>query len=111
MLIIVLVNGKLSQIESVTSSNWIIMGIIAVTTGSGAIFIYYYGLKKVRAIVATILELCFPISAVIFDYFFNGELMTPIQWLSAGIMIFSIIMMNKKGTPKVKLAKTLVKNR
>lgn len=111
MLIIVLIGGKLTLIENVTKTNWLIMGIIALTTGSGAIFIYYYGLRSVKAIVATICELCFPISAVVFDYFINGEMISAIQWISAVIMFFAIIMMNKKGTPKVKYTKTLVENR
>jgi drug/metabolite transporter (DMT)-like permease len=110
MLIIVLIGGKLVLLESVTNTNWLIMGIIALTTGSGAIFIYYYGLRSVKAIVATICELCFPISAVVFDYFINGEMISTIQWISAVVMFFAIIMMNKKGTPKIKYAKTLVKN-
>ena len=110
MLVIVLFNGKLVLIDNVTSQNWVIIAIIALTTGSGAIFIYYYGLKNVKAIVATICELCFPISAVIFDYFVNGELMTLVQWISAGLMIFSIIMLNKKGTPRVKHAKKMSGN-
>ncbi|MBI9053169.1 MAG: EamA family transporter [Bacteroidales bacterium] len=110
MLIIVLIGGKLVLIESVTNTNWLIMSLIALTTGSGAIFIYYYGLRSVKAIVATICELCFPISAVVFDYFINGEMISAIQWISAVVMFFAIIMMNKKGTPKIKHAKILVKN-
>lgn len=110
MLIIVVMGGKLNLIESITNSNWLIIGIIAITTGSGAIFLYYYGLKNVKAIIATICELCFPVSAILFDYFINGEIISPIQWLSAIIMFFSIIMLNKKGTPKIKHAKTLVGN-
>jgi len=110
MFIVVLSIGKLHRIENITNTNWLIMGIIALTTGSGAIFIYYYGLKNVKAIVATICELCFPVSAVIFDYFINDVRISAIQWISALIMIFAIIMLNKKGTPRVKLNKTLAKN-
>lgn len=110
MLIIVISSGKLAQVDRITNINWLIMGIIALTTGSGAIFIYYYGLKNVKAMLATILELCFPVSAIIFDYIFNGEIISAIQWVSAAIMIFAIIMLNKKGTPRIKLNKTLAKN-
>ncbi len=110
MFFVVLSVGKLHLIESITNTNWLIMGIIALTTGSGATFIYYYGLKNVKAILATILELCFPVSAVIFDYFINGVTISVIQWSGALLLIFAIIMMNKKGTPRVKLNKTLAKN-
>lgn len=100
MLGIVLFSGTLLQFENITATNWLIIGIIALTTGSGAIFIYYYGLKNVKAMVATICELCFPISAVIFDYFINDELLSPVQWVSAALMIFSIVMINRKGGKK-----------
>ncbi len=94
MFFIVLLNGHLSDFEQITVQNWQIIGIIGVTTGSGAIFLYYYGLKKVKAIVATIMELFFPISAIFFDYFFNGHILSPVQWISAIIMIFAIVNIN-----------------
>lgn len=100
MLIFVLVNSKLPIISNVTNENWIIMLIIAVTTGSGAIFLFYYGLKNVRAIIATICELCFPLSAILFDYLINDSKLSPIQWVSAVVMLLSIIMLRKKDTYK-----------
>lgn len=91
MLIIVLSTGSLSGIAGVTSVNWIVFLIITFTTGSGAIFLYYYGLRKVKAMVATICELCFPLSAIIFDYAFHGRILTPVQWISAAVMLVAII--------------------
>ena len=100
MLIIVLATGKLRMLENVTKNNWLIIGIIVLTTGSGAIFIYYYGLKNIKAIVATFCELFFPISAAIFDYFINKTKLSTIQWISAGIILFSIIMLRKNDNYK-----------
>ena len=91
LLILVLVTGKTYQFELTTEINWIFFIIIGITTGSGAIFIYYYGLRRVKAIVATISELLFPISAILFDYIFNGSVLSPVQILSAVIMVFAII--------------------
>lgn len=91
LLIFVLVTGKTSQFELTTEINWIYFIIIGLTTGSGAIFIYYYGLRRVKAIVATISELLFPISAILFDYIFNGSVLSPVQLLSAVIMVLAII--------------------
>ncbi len=96
MFIFVLISGKLTMLGTVTNNNWLIMGIIALTTGSGAIFIYYYGLRNVKAIVATICELCFPLSAVIFDYLINDAKLSTLQWFSAALMIISIIMLRKR---------------
>lgn len=87
----VLATGSVSQLELTTNINWIYFIIIGLTTGSGAIFIYYYGLRRVKAIVATISELLFPISAILFDYIFNGNVLSPVQMLSAVIMVLAII--------------------
>jgi len=94
MLIYVLVFGKLAYLQQTTSINWLFFIIIGITTGSGAIFIYYYGLRRVKAIIATISELLFPISAIFFDYIFNESLLSPVQLLSAAIMVFAIIRLN-----------------
>jgi drug/metabolite transporter (DMT)-like permease len=105
MFIIVASLGLLSEFKNITPNNWTIILIIAATTGSGAIFLYYYGLKKVKAIISTIMELFFPLSAVLFDYFINGHLLSPVQWISAIIMIFAIINLNadnKKAVSKGK---------
>jgi drug/metabolite transporter (DMT)-like permease len=96
LLIIVVLKGLTTQFEITTPTNWLYFIIIGLTTGSGAIFIYYYGLRRVRAIVATISELLFPISAILFDYIFNGSILSPIQILSAVIMVFAIIKLNSK---------------
>ena len=91
MLVIVLFSGSLDQFQVTTHQNWLILIIIAFTTGSGALFLFYYGLKKVKAMVATICELLFPVSAILFDYLFNGKLLSPIQWISATILLIAII--------------------
>ncbi|MBK6346395.1 MAG: DMT family transporter [Bacteroidales bacterium] len=91
MLVIVLITGSFSNVAGVTKANWIVFLIITFTTGSGAIFLYYFGLRKVKAMVATICELCFPLSAIIFDYIFHGRMLTPVQWISAAIMLIAIV--------------------
>jgi len=96
--IIVLLTGHLFDFKMMTPSNWLIVGIIALTSGSVAIFIYYYGLKKINAMLATIMELFFPITAILLDYFVNGQILSPIQWLSAAVMIYAIIRINKNTT-------------
>jgi drug/metabolite transporter (DMT)-like permease len=98
MLIYVLITGKLLQFNNITSTNWIIFLVIAFTTGSGAIFLYYYGLNHVKAMVAVMCELFFPISTILFDYIFNDSLLSAVQWLSAGLMVFAIINLNRLRT-------------
>jgi drug/metabolite transporter (DMT)-like permease len=97
MLVFVLVTGSLKEFSSITTNNWIIFLIITFTTGSGAIFLYYYGLRKVKAMVATICELCFPLSAIMFDYLFHGKILTPVQWVSAAVMLLAIVRLTIGG--------------
>lgn len=94
MFIYVIIFGKYAYFHQTTDVNWLYFIIIGITTGSGAIFIYYYGLRRVKAIIATISELLFPISAIFFDYVFNDSLLSPIQLISAAIMVFAIIRLN-----------------
>lgn len=102
MFFIMLGFGDFGQFSVTTNDNWLFIAIICLTTGTGTIFLYYYGLRQVKAIMATISELMFPVSAVIFDYIFNKSVFTPIQWISAAVMIFAIIKLNAKARPPAK---------
>lgn len=95
MIIFVMIFSKPMQFEQITTTNWIIFFVIALTTGSGAIFLYYFGLNHVKASVAVICELFFPISTIVFDYAFNGSRLSVIQWVSAALMIFAIVNLNR----------------
>lgn len=94
MFFYVLFTGRFTQLEVTTPVNWFIFTLIAVTTGSGAIFLYYYGLRKVKAMIATICELCFPLVAILLDYLINNHQLSAIQWISASVLLFAIIMLN-----------------
>ncbi|KAF5070568.1 Riboflavin transporter ImpX [anaerobic digester metagenome] len=91
MLIFVVVTGNMSGFVIATPANWLIIVIISLTVGSGAIFLYYFGLKKVTAMLAAICELCFPLSAIVFDYLFHGKVLSPVQWASVALMLLAII--------------------
>lgn len=97
MLVYVIFSGALYGIRAATPNNWLIILLITFTTGSGAIFLYYYGLGKVKAMVATICELFFPLSAIMFDYFFHGKILTPVQWFSAAVMLVAIVRLSLGG--------------
>lgn len=94
LFIYLIIFGKYIEFQQTTPTNWLYFIIIGLTTGSGAIFIYYYGLRRVKAIIATISELLFPISAIFFDYIVNGSILSPVQLVSAAIMVFAIIRLN-----------------
>ncbi|WP_027129462.1 DMT family transporter [Fusobacterium perfoetens] len=93
--IITLFKGDLVYFTRVTSFQWLIFITIMLTSGSMAIMIYYRGLRYIDASVATICELAFPISSVVFDYIFNGRLLTGQQFIGAVILVFTIITIGK----------------
>lgn len=82
--------GEGLPFASVTRVQWQLILVIGLTTGSGAIFLYYYGLSRVRASVSAICELCLPLSAIIFDYLVNGSTLGPWQWVGAAALVLAI---------------------
>lgn len=93
---IALVSGSFQSFAQTTGMEWLIFIIIGLTTGSGAILLYYYGLRYIPARISTICELCFPISSVIFDFLLNGKLLSMIQLVSAAIMLLAIYRITQK---------------
>lgn len=65
--------------------------IIALTTGATAIFIYYWGLKRVLASQSTIYELMFPVSSIVLEYFIHHKILSIGQWGGAVIMFIAIL--------------------
>ena len=104
MLIIVLTSGTITEISEISSTQILISLLIAFTTGGTAIFLYYYGLKKITASVAAICELAFPLTAVVLEYFLRGNIMGPVQWAGAFLLLFSILRVTKLPSlmPKTK---------
>mgnify|MGYP005835115057 CR=1 FL=1 len=91
MLIIVLSSGLIWEIGQVSRKQALIFLLIAFSTGGPAIFLYYYGLKRISASVATICELAFPLTAVILEYVLRQNILSAVQWIGALILLFSII--------------------
>ncbi len=90
-LIYVVASGVGLPFATVVRADWVVIVIISLTTGSGAIFLYYWGLTRVKATVATICELCLPLSAVILDYAVNGTRLGVWQWVGGLALIGSIL--------------------
>jgi len=90
-LVYLAVTGIGLPFSGVTGGNWVVILVISLTAGSGAIFLYYFGLTRVRASVATICELCLPLSAVLLDYLVNRSVLGVWQWLGAGLLVGAIL--------------------
>ena len=95
MLVLVISFGDMKSISDITTKQVVIFLIIAFSTGGVAIFLYYYGLKRISASVASVCELAFPLTAVVLDYFIHGNILTPVQWGGAIVLLFSIIQVTK----------------
>ena len=91
MFVIVISMGEMKSVSDVSTTQFIIFLIIAFTTGGAAIFLYYYGLKRITASVAAICELAFPLTAVVLEYFIHGNILDPIQWAGVVLLLFGII--------------------
>jgi drug/metabolite transporter (DMT)-like permease len=91
MFVIATTTGDISSINEVSTKQIIVFLIIAFSTGGTAIFLYYYGLKQISASVASICELAFPLTAIILEYFVHGNILSPVQWIGALVLLFSIL--------------------
>ncbi len=63
---------------------------IALSTGMVALYLYYKGLQRTEAKVTTILELVFPILAVMIDALLYDNVLDLSQYVAAIIMLFAI---------------------
>jgi len=91
VLIYALITGDLFKISAVSGLHWRYLILIVFTSGAAAMFIYYYGLKRVTASAATILELFWPFSAIILDYFINRNILSPVQMVAALVLLVAFL--------------------
>jgi drug/metabolite transporter (DMT)-like permease len=82
---------------ALTSDQMMYLGIIVLSTGSVAVFIYYYGLKHVPASHATLYELFWPLSAVIIDWVAHGRVLTSGQIVGAILLVSVSIILSRGG--------------
>jgi len=80
----------LSSALSVTFDQVWRFGLIALSTGMVALWLYYRGLAKTEAKVSTILELWFPVLAIATGAVMYGQWLDPTQLIAALIMVLAI---------------------
>ena len=68
-LFIIISNSQYELITEMSFTNWSYIILIVISSGSIALFIYYYGLNHLPASHVTIYELFWPLSAVTIDWF------------------------------------------
>ncbi len=89
-LIGVLVMGQTATLSQPTPDQFGRFLFIALSTGMVALWLYYRGLKRTEAKITTMLELVFPILAVMIDAVVYKTLLAPSQYAAAAVMVFAI---------------------
>ncbi len=96
MTVFLLFSGNTEKsINSYVSSKGLLgLSLTIAVLGLCAILIYYNGLKKVSASVSTFCELAFPLTSVMTEAFILKRFLSPIQFVSAVILVLSILYLN-----------------
>ena len=97
MFFILISTGEVEAMSQVSIENWKYIFIIVLTTGSIALFIYYYGLNHLPASHVTLYELFWPLSAVAMDWYIYGRVMSVVQLLGAIMLLGSILLLSSKN--------------
>tara|TARA_B100000749_G_scaffold46990_1_gene33158 strand:- start:1314 stop:2222 length:909 start_codon:yes stop_codon:yes gene_type:complete len=93
---VLLSTGQYDAINNMTLSHWGFIVLIVLSTGSLALFFYYYGLNKLPASHATLYELFWPLSAVGLDWFIRGNILSLPQWVGAILLLGAIIILTRE---------------
>lgn len=91
-LLFALLSGTAGSIGQITLSQFGYLVAITFSTGLVALIIYYFGLKRVRASRAAIMELAWPASAVLVGYFWLHQHLTWSQGIGALVLTGSILL-------------------
>jgi len=97
LIIFTVTSNGFESIE-LTSLQWRNLIIIVLSTGSVALFIYYYGLKHLPASHATVYELTWPLSAVFLDWVIRGRMLGFAQIIGAFLLLGSMILLTREKT-------------
>lgn len=91
MVTIMTVQGTLAYAASIDLSSFFRLIAIVFVTGAVPILIYYKGLRTTRASVSTVIELVFPLSAVILNWTFLGDTLRWQQIVAGVLLVYAII--------------------
>ena len=97
--IIIIISIKINLLYStISSQQWQAIFLIVFTTGTLALFIYYFGLKNIPASHATIFELFWPLSAVLIDWIINEKTLSAMQLTGTIMLLGSMTILSNEQT-------------
>jgi len=76
---------------TVSQHQWLLFLYIVFGSGATAMLLYYWGLKKIPASLATLAELAWPVSAILFDYLLNGTVFSLTQMVGVIVLLTAVI--------------------
>lgn len=85
--------------------------LIALSTGMAALYIYYKGLARTPATVATFLELVFPVTAVVIDAYIYKSVLMPTQYVAAALLLFTAYKLSTLEKHTIRLITKKVKGK
>ncbi|NDF13829.1 hypothetical protein EB061_00685 [bacterium] len=77
------------------------IGAMALVPGFLGVLLYYHGLRRVRASTATVLELSFPLSAIMINSRVLGFELQPMQKIAAILLLAAILGLTQSSIEKV----------
>jgi len=95
-LFVIISTGQYELVSEISFNSWRYILLIVLSTGSLALFIYYYGLNHLPASHVTLYELFWPLSAFAIDWFFHDNIMTLYQFGGAILLLSSIILLSNE---------------
>jgi drug/metabolite transporter (DMT)-like permease len=93
--VIALYEGVVSPPAAAHASDWPRLVGLALIPGLIALLLYYRGLEKVPASVATFAELAFPATALVVNYFALGSTVSATQLLGFGVLWATIALLHR----------------
>lgn len=104
-LLFVFLSGSTHAIRSMTLDQFAYLVAITFSTGMAALWVYYFGLKRVMASRSAILELAWPASSVVVGYVWLHQGLTWSQGIAALVLTGTIYLIARDTTRAAELKK------
>jgi drug/metabolite transporter (DMT)-like permease len=86
-----------------SGSDFAWIAVLAVVTGLLALSLYYYGLRRTPAVIATLAELTFPVTAAAVGYFAFDATLEGSQWLGLALTTIVVALLPVTGLRVVRV--------
>lgn len=77
-------------------NDYIRLVVMVIFSGALAMWFYYQGMKRLQAKVVTIIEMFFPLMAILVNYIFLGKQLSDVQLLGGGLLMFGACILQFK---------------